>query len=224
MLDFVGAHVAYIGGSWTRRAPAASPCDATVPLVTDLSPPKDDVDSNAYEKAKTRAHDVARQLSNELKIHVTFYDWASIVPNLAPNFTIAKMTAAALHDGKISYSEGDYGRPLLHAVDAGWALVKLTESRLRSQPSDKEYFDTIVMPGTFLCFQRFASIVAAVVEASGKRTTVELQRQDGAPSFLRTRCTSTRLAELEFAPSHERSEDGLRETCRFWLKKLSDAK
>ena len=63
-------------------------------------------------------------------LRLTFYDWASVVPNLAPNFSIAKMAAAALAGEPVRYSAGDFGRPLLGAADAGRALLLATEARL----------------------------------------------------------------------------------------------
>ena len=51
-------------------------------------------------------------------------------PNFAPNFTTAKMTDEALRDAAtISYSGGEYGRPLCHSEDAGRRLAAAVRER-----------------------------------------------------------------------------------------------
>ena len=122
-----GAHIAYVGGSWTRRALSKGGSA----VVTDASPAKAAAEANPYEAAKTAAAAAAAALAAQLPgLRLTFYDWASVVPNLAPNFSIAKMAAAALAGEPVRYSAGDFGRPLLGAADAGCALLLATEARL----------------------------------------------------------------------------------------------
>ena len=103
--DNLGVRVRYIGGSWTRRAPAPS---SDPPIVGDASEPKDASACNPYEHAKNVACARARALAAELWLPITFCDWASIVPNLAPNFSIANMADEALDANQIGYTPGDY--------------------------------------------------------------------------------------------------------------------
>eukprot|EP00928_Gymnodinium_smaydae_P054332 TRINITY_DN38121_c0_g1_i1.p1 TRINITY_DN38121_c0_g1~~TRINITY_DN38121_c0_g1_i1.p1 ORF type:complete len:346 (-),score=34.35 TRINITY_DN38121_c0_g1_i1:156-1193(-) len=219
-------HIAYVGGSWTRRDVVVQ-ADGT-PLVCDENPEKDASTCNPYEKAKTTAHAHARDLSRKLAISITFYDWCSVVPNYAPNFSVNKMIAQALECGQIRYSAGDFGRPLMSSSDAGRALVTLTMARLTSRLKsssntdsmlEQPTFETILLPGVFVHFQRFAEIVSEEVESKCKCSRPELIAEDGSPpETLRARCNSTRLEAMGFIPDNCAVEEGLRATCREALR------
>jgi len=232
--DAWAPHVAFVGGSWTRRAATAPPSSGLL-VVNDDSPAKPAEEANAYEMAKGRAQRDAAALAASLRLRITFYDWASVVPNLAPNFSIAQMTRAALADGAVEYSDGDFGRPLLGAEDAGAALVMLTVDRLASErcrtdrgvPSLAPFTGptadvsaggctTVLLPGLFTTFERFATLVKEEVElAAGPSHGVVLRPQaGGTPAILGARCESALLQRLRFAPRVVAVEEGLREACR----------
>ncbi len=199
----------YIGGSWTRLAAD----DRLVPpLVHDASPSKPMAEMSPYEAAKNAACDAARALSTELSLPITFADWASVVPNYAPNFSIAKMTDEALAKGSISYSAGDVGRPLCQAEDAGRALVALCEREANT------LFDTVLIPGEFTPFERFARVVLDTVrDETGSRPEL-VAHDDAPPAALRSRCESVRLAAIGWEPDAGAVEKGLRDTCKARLR------
>lgn len=214
------SHLAYAGGSWTRRLAETPGDDAEAPRVQDDSPPKPASEANPYELAKSAACEAAGQLSVELQLPITFYDWASIVPNLRPNFTVGAMTAAALASGSITYSAGAFGRPLLHAEDAGRVLLLCTQQRLKQRTgaaatSSGACFDVVLLPGFFTPFEQFAQVVKSEVDRSGHvAAEVALLEQAGCtPAFLRSRCISARLAACGFEPDAAAVERGLRDTC-----------
>ena len=215
-----GAKLRYVCGSWTRREMRTID-EAAPPVVDDTSAAKADAACNPYERAKNEACEQARTLGAELGLHITFCDWSSVVPNLAPNFTVSKMVDEAMSDGTISYSDGDVGRPLCHSADAGRALVQLVESQ-RDEPAPSHRvapppFEVVLVPGAFTPFAAFASAVqtelASLEEGSRVHATLT-PKADHAPTFLRTRCTSARLAGLGFMPDEEAVQRGLRDTAR----------
>ncbi|HEC64127.1 MAG TPA: NAD(P)-dependent oxidoreductase [bacterium] len=207
----IAVRLHYIGGSWTKRGIEGL-------LVSDASPNKDLHDANAYEKAKISAEENAETLAAELNLDISFYDWASVVPNFAPNFSIYKMTQEALDEGQITYSPGDYGRPLLHAVDAGRALRLIAEAE-GDIISGK--FRKYLIPGVFTPFSKFAEIVREIVEdKTGKK--IKLVEQKETPEFLKTKSESKHLKELGFKGSKEMVEEGLRETCEVALRDLGE--
>lgn len=129
-------------------------------LVGDDAEEKSDAEANPYERAKTAALASAQALASSERLQITFVDWISVVPKFAPNFTVAKMVAAALDTGIVRFSAGDFGRPLLSGTDAGHALLLLTEKRrLESAPAAAPGCSAVLMPGHFTTFRRFAEIV-----------------------------------------------------------------
>ena len=166
-INLADLHISYVGGSWTRRQP-----DAGL-TVTDTSVAKTAEASNPYERAKTAAHDAARRLSRELGLAVTFFDWISVLPNFAPNFSIAKMVTAGAKTGSITFSPGDFGRPVLHRKDAGRVLVQWCQAG-RSKAS-RGVFAVVLVPGAFTPFQRFADTVLATLKQAGTATTLTPQ-------------------------------------------------
>jgi nucleoside-diphosphate-sugar epimerase len=206
-------HVAYAGGSWTRRE-AVRVTESGAPLVDNESPAKT-TSANAYEVAKSEAEAAAERLSALHRVSITFFDWISVVPNFAPNFTIAKMTEAALRHGKVEYSEGDYGRPLLHSEDAGHAVVLLAEERLKEAADQPTTFESVLVPGAFTPFREFARIVVEETKkVSGRSSILATPQTNPTPEFLRTRCSSRRMQDASFTPRADMIEAGLRETCR----------
>ena len=205
-------HISYVGGSWTRRQPRDGGADGEEgPVVVDGSACKPADSSNPYTLAKTAAAEAARQLvaRHWPRLRVSFWDWISVVPNHAPNFSVSRMVASALAEGAITYSPGDYGRPLLDAVQAGEALLLLAEDRLRGDASDRSDaaagdggrgagsqsgFEVLLMPGSFTRFESFARVCADCVddERRGRRARTEDERggvrllhQASTPQFLR---------------------------------------
>merc|ERR1711957_679035 len=136
-------------------------------------------------------------------------DWASVVPNFAPNFTVAKMVDAAMDSGCIEFSNGDYGRPLLGASDAGAALVLLTDLRLRTDAGSPGSCQTVLLPGIFTPFRRFAEIVRAEAVNSAQCAAVLVPQTGTTPSFLSVRCESAKLSALGFEPDPAAVEAGL---------------
>ena len=204
-----------VGGSWTRlEATATAP-----PLVDDLCMAKAAASSNPYERSKTEACERARALASSLSLRITHCDWASVVPNMAPNFSIAKMSEEALTHGRISYSGGDFGRPLCHADDAGRALLLLCQhQRLHDQQEGHEpsasSFEVLLVPGVFTPFARFAEAVAdEVASRPGYERPTLVDKADVPPEALRARCKSQRLEALGFWPDAAMVEQGLRDAC-----------
>lgn len=174
----------YIGGSWTKRKPNAKW------EVGDNSPNKDLKDCNPYEKAKISAEKNAQKLSRKAKIR--FVDWPSVVPNLAPNFSITKMVAQAIKEGEISYSPGEFGRPLADSSEAGEALAVLIDN----DDPDKQYKKYLI-PGYFVPFSLFATTVKEVVEAKTKKH-IGLTKIENSPDFLKSKCKSDYLESKGF--------------------------
>lgn len=196
----------YVGGSWTKRKPDSSW------IVNDESPNKDLKDCNPYEKAKISAQKNAEKLSRKIKIR--FLDWASIVPNLAPNFSINRMVAQALEQGKISYSPGPYGRPLIEATQAGEALILLIEN-----DDSKKRFAWYLIPGVFISFADFARIAKEVVEQNtGKKIVLEEIKE--TPDFLKSQSHSEWLNNLGFRPDKKRTLAALRANAMTYFKSL----
>ena len=82
---------------------------------------------------------------------------------MAPNFTIAKMVDEAIESGRVGFSAGEYGRPLLHSEDAGRALLLLCEHEAAGAPftgRTVSLFDVLLLPGSFTPFSRFAEVVS----------------------------------------------------------------
>lgn len=211
-----GCRLRYIGGSWTRREPD----DAL--LVVDNSPAKPEAACNPYERSKTQACEAARELSAELGLPITFCDWASVVPNYAPNFSVAKMAEEALRVGTIGYSAGDFGRPVCHTSDAGAALLALCEDERRHYEAQLEgrpavatpLFSVVLVPGAFTSFERFAEAARDEVEQqTGRRPALVAREGDAPPLALRSRCESERLAALGWRPDASKVEQGLRDAC-----------
>jgi nucleoside-diphosphate-sugar epimerase len=203
-------HISYCGGSWTRRE-----MDAQDFSVNDNSPVKTHGGSNMYERAKTAAYENAKDLARRNKdwCQITFVDYISVVPNFAPNFTIGKMVHSAMESGEIVYSEGDYGRPLLHSQQAGDILVTLAERWSSLKGCGQKPFDIILIPGYFTPFATFASIARDVVVKNGGKIQEEIKLtcQSHTPEFLRSRCSSDRLArDIQFVPHRGYVEEGLR--------------
>ncbi len=196
----------YIGGSWTKRKPDESW------LVTDNSPNKPLDECNEYEKAKVMAQENARRLSD--KIRIRFLDWVSIVPNLAPNFSIPRLVTQAIKEGKITYSPGGYGRPLLEAVQAGEALLLLVAN------DGNERFRKFLIPGVFVKFEAFAQAVKKVIEQeTGREIKLEMQTQ--TPEFLKTKTHSDYLESLGFVPDRKRIIKALEINARESLKEVN---
>jgi nucleoside-diphosphate-sugar epimerase len=195
----------YIGGSWTKRKPDR------FWIVYDDSPNKPTNECNEYEKAKISAEENARRLSESIRIR--FLDWASIVPNLADNFSIPRMVVQAVEEGRARYSPGDYGRPLLEVTQAGEALVLLVEN-------DKDLrFQKILIPGVFMSFLKFAKAVREIIrEESGKE--IKLTKIDKTPGYLRTKTYSEKLNSLGFWPNVERVQKALAVNAEQYLEKL----
>jgi len=204
-------HISYCGGSWTRRASLKD--NDNVLLVSNCSPTKEKGGDNLYEQSKTIACKNAQDLSLEHKDWcdgITFYDYISVVPNYSPNFTIHKMVKEALEQNKITYSDGDYGRPLLHSNQAGDIIRSLAERETCNK------FEIILIPGCFTKFETFAEITKQVVENYKTRVRkIELQHQQNpTPNYLRSRCSSQKLLEQipTFVPNGDLVQEGLRET------------
>ncbi|OGM27701.1 hypothetical protein A3D00_00395 [Candidatus Woesebacteria bacterium RIFCSPHIGHO2_02_FULL_38_9] len=196
----------YIGGSWTKRKSNKNW------LITDKSPNKDLKDCNPYEKAKISAENNAKRLSKFVKIR--FLDWASIVPNFSENFTIPKMVKQALSQGKIIYSPGPYGRPLLETTQAGEALILLIE-----HDSYKKQFNKFLLPGLFVSFTEFAQSVKNVIEEKTNKI-IRLEKQSVTPNFLKSKTSSSHLEKLGFKPSKKTVLNALEKNAFLYLREL----
>jgi nucleoside-diphosphate-sugar epimerase len=189
----VSVHISYIGGSWTRRQSSHSNL-----VINDTSPAKLGGGSNPYEIAKSNAQTNARQISRQYAIAVTFYDYISIVPNFAPNFSVNRMTRSGLENGVIKFSQGDYGRPLLHALEAGEYVADLVEKKVHSRSQrdandDDILFETVLVPGHFVTFQTFANIAKEAIESHRYvDSSIVFEAYKQTPDELRTRCISSR--------------------------------
>ncbi len=198
----------YVGGSWTKRKSNKKW------LVTDNSPNKNLTECNPYEKAKISAEKNAKKLSKI--INIRFLDWASIVPNLSENFSISKMVKQALNEGKITYSPGFYGRPLLESRQAGEALILLIKNNDKSR-----VFKTFLIPGMFIPFSKFAHSARKVVEKeTGKK--IKLEKQTTPPDFLKAKTRSAYLEKLGFSPKKEIVLNALKQNAFEFLNKLEN--
>jgi len=195
----------YIGGSWTKRKPNKNW------LVTDKSPNKFLKNCIPYEKAKISAEKNAKDLSRLLNIR--FLDWASVVPNLSENFSIPKMVIQALKEGKITYSAGPFGRPLLTSTQAGESLVCLIE-----HDNPKKRFQRFLIPGVFIPFSEFERAVKKVVEKETD-TKVSIEKQLSTPGFLKTKTHSKYLEKLGFRPKKAVILKALEQNALLYLNK-----
>lgn len=201
-----GLTVWYIGGSWTKRKPDKNW------VVNDGSPNKDLKECNSYEKAKISAERNAQKLSSLIKIR--FLDWASTVPNLAPNFSISRMIAQALEENKIRYSFGHYGRPLIESVQAGEALIVLIKN-----DDSGQRFTRYLIPATFVTFSSFARAVKDVVEKeTGKEVALEEIKE--TPDFLKSQCLSDHLTGLGFVVDERRTDGALKRNAEEAFKRI----
>jgi hypothetical protein len=166
----------YVGGSWTKRVErAVETGGADEYVVNDSSPNK--VESKVeYEQAKISAEENAKKVGADTGFRITFADWISIVPNFAPNFSIAKMTAEAVFKRSITFSPGEYGRPMLHQKDAGNLLVAYCERARNRGLFASPRFSTLLVPGIFIPFKTFADVVRSTV------LELELHEQFGVPA------------------------------------------
>ncbi len=200
------ATVWYVGGSWTKRKPDGRW------KVNDGSPNKPLSECNDYEKAKISAEDNAQELSS--KVRIRFLDWASIVPNMADNFSIPQMVIQAIENGRIKYSPGQYGRPLLESTQAGEVLAVLVEN------DDNIRFKKYLIPGAFIPFSVFAETVKRVVEKEAARE-IDLEEIPETPDFLKTKTNSGYLSRLGFRPDKGRVLAALEKNAREYLKKTT---
>ncbi len=138
------------------------------------------------------------------------------------------MVRSGLEDGIIKFSQGDYGRPLLHTSEGGEFVAKLVaENRNRCScaitcgdvNSVGILFDTVLVPGRFVNFEIFANIAKEAIESTncGLGPNIALKSYDCTPEELRTRCES--LRKIDSDPLLV--TNGLRETAMFYLQKLS---
>ena len=176
--SYARPHIIYVGGSWTKRSAGASDggdeCADYEFVVNDDSPNK--VDSEVlYEQAKISSEENAKQVGAETGFPITFADWISIVPNFAPNFSIAKMTNEAVFRRTVTYSPGGYGRPMLHRQDAGELLVAYCERARSKRGFSTPKFSKFLIPGIFIPFKTFADVVMSTV------LELELHEQFGVP-------------------------------------------
>ena len=255
----MSVRVSYIGGSWTRRqqsqqSPPRYTCtddaandnnnnnddDDDMLVIHDDSSAKTGGGSNPYEIAKSNAQTNAQKVSSKYSIPVTFYDYISIVPNYAPNFSVNHMVRSGLECGVIKFSPGDYGRCLLHAAEAGCFVVKLMEKRMddscstrrssssSSSSSNKEsLFETILVPGHFVSFRTFANIAKEVLAGNinscdgddGEEIRLETYAQ--TPDELRSRCISSRGITIGTNDS-SMVLDGLKEAAVYSLKRYRE--
>jgi len=198
-----GRRIEYVGGSWTRRI-------AIDGSVCDESPTKQDGGSNPYERAKSSACENSKRLSEYSPI--TFYDWISVVPNFAPNFSICKMTESARESEIISYTPGDFGRPLLHRKDAGRALLSYIQNRCHLNS-----FEIVIIPGAFIPFQKWAESIQNNIPIEA-----DLQhRLDQPPDFLSWKCVGSKcMQELPWKPNERMAIHGLGVTAQVaWYPK-----
>ena len=195
----------YVGGSWTKRKPNKNW------LVTDKSPNKDLKECNPYEKAKISAEANAKKLS--ILLNIRFLDWASIVPNLSENFSIPKMATQALKERKITYSSGNFGRPLLESLQAGKSLLYL----IKNDKSQKK-FKKFLIPGVFIPFNELAKAVKEVIEKETK-TKIKLEKQVSTPNFLKSKTRSNNLKKLGFKANKADILSALHQNVLLYLNK-----
>lgn len=222
-IEATSTHVSYVGGSWTRRRPR----DDNRLVVDDASPAKPGGGSNPYERAKTDAERNARESSLEHGVPTTFYDYASVVPNLSPNFSVNRMVVSGLEDGVIRFSPGDeFGRPLLHSARAGEFVARAIEKRIASlrRGDDDVSYETVLVPGDFVPFRTFANVAKEVVERyyGDDGRDVSLETYDRTPNELRTRCVSS--SSREFASDYASIHEGLKEAATHTLLRYFENK
>ena len=221
--DNVSVHISYIGGSWTRLQPNDDK------NVNELSPVKEGGGSNPYEIAKTGAEQNAQALSTMHSIGITFYDYISIVPNYASNFSINRMVRSGIEGNVIKYSPGDYGRPLLHSVQAGEFVAKVIEKQILDSllhTTNQVQYETIVVPGHFVSFETFADIAKEVIDNRNSNddghatNNITFETYGQTPDELRTRCTpSTKGIEIDISLIKK----GLKESAVHTLKQNTDS-
>ena len=99
----LGSHaplsIMYVGGSWQKR----EVIDRTSMVINDDSYNKPKPSSH-YEAAKIEAESNAKLLSEELNISMWFFDWINVVPNVDPEFIVAKMTRESMGKRSLAYS------------------------------------------------------------------------------------------------------------------------
>ncbi len=200
----------YIGGSWTKRKPDDDW------IVNDDSPNKSLDECNPYEKAKVKAEENAERTSKLIKVR--FLDWASIVPNLAPNFSITKMMVQALKEGRIRYSPDEYGRPLIESVQAGEALIVWIKN-----DNGKQNFAKYLIPASFVRFSFFAQAVKEVVDRETGKEII-LEEIEETPNFLRSQCHSDNLEGLGFRVDEKRTLTALKENAEEVYRRLKEDK
>lgn len=210
---FTVPRVSYIGGSWTKRASLSNSM-----TVSDDSPCKMSL-AIPYEVAKIDAEVAAHALARFFGVRILFFDWASVVPNFSPNFTVWKMTAEALDGHTVTYSTGAYGRPLLHRKDAARAMLAIWTLPVQQLG----IFHSFVIPGIFTSFTTFAHSVKRTMEEFGHHG-VQLQYQEHTPEFLKLRCESALLTSLGFVPNEQLVRQGLDSTCREAVRRLKRRK
>eukprot|EP00041_Stephanoeca_diplocostata_P033203 m.1091905 g.1091905 ORF g.1091905 m.1091905 type:complete len:256 (-) comp24291_c0_seq3:100-867(-) len=220
--------------------------DSTSMVVNDDSYNKIDP-TVAYEMAKIEAEENAKQLAEELDISIVFFDWINVVPNVDPEFSIAKMTRDAINKRSIVYSKGEYGHPLLHTRDAGRLLVAYCQQVFLAGKAfpDGSNFACVLIPGNFTRFAVFADVVrntlfeleleerygGTLVEAGVSNTNnshrddsikpVVLIEQKDTPGHFKTRCESRLSDELDFEADDALIREGLRESCiAAWNREL----
>lgn len=211
----------YIGGSWTKR-------QWDDHYVVHSDSPNKGASPVPYEEAKISAEANARSVSEAHQLDIVFIDWISVVPNLAPNFTVHKMTEEALSSGRITFSPGEFGRPLLHSSDAGRALMMLHEARNGGGVRQTgAHFECCLMPGSFTPFSVFAEVVQDTVRAHlhARKSDVsiaeiELVPQKQTPDSLQAQCVSHTFESLGFSPDSSLVCEGLRATCLHSIHQL----
>ena len=226
-------HISYIGGSWTRLQPALNPIHAQTKNsnyleVNHTSLVKEGGGSNPYEIAKSGAEANARKLSTEYKVGITFYDYISVVPNFAPNFSVNRMIQSGLEKGVIKYSEGMYGRPLLHTNEAGDIVMNIVErdmlSPIQYSKGDvdvgrEKLFNSVLIPGHFITFKTFAEVTKETIENKYKSKNVAFDVYENTPNELRIHCNSL-MKRVNISSSLV--IDGLKETAAFALKQCEE--
>merc|ERR1712137_253503 len=86
-----------------------------------------------------------------------------------------------------------------------------TEHRLHANALSPGSCETVLLPGIFTTFRRFAEIVQAEVFNSTQCAATLVPQTSTTPSFLSVRCESAKLSALGFEPDLAVVEAGLRE-------------
>ena len=70
------------------------------------------------------------------------------------------MVRSGIEGNVIKYSPGNYGRPLLHSVQAGEFVANVIEKQIldshHTSTTNQVQYETIVVPGHFVSFKTFA--------------------------------------------------------------------